>query len=309
MPHDLAHTPLHALHRELGARRVAFAGDEMPLASPRGILAEHRRCRDSGALFDDSHMGQVRLLGPDAPAALETLVPADVLGLGVDQQRYALFTNASAGVLDDLMGVRREDDVLLIVNASRKEADTAHLRARIGTRCRIEPQPDQALLALQGPKAVQALAALQPEMATLAFMSGASIQRVGRVGLERVQVRPGTVVQDARPWSPPGPRHQRHDRTHRGRADRHGLPGRPPRPGTPRGARRGPRHPPTHAPGEVAVHAPPVCARLTARAMAHGSRAARLDPRPRTSTPCLPTGASNDHQIHPGTRMDQHRRP
>jgi len=102
----LHQTPLHELHLELGARMVPFAGYAMPVQYPAGILAEHRQCRESAALFDVSHMGQVRLVGADAAAALETLVPVDVVDLGVGRQRYAFFTNASGGLLDDLMIVR-----------------------------------------------------------------------------------------------------------------------------------------------------------------------------------------------------------
>ncbi len=122
-------TPLHALHVELGAKMVPFAGYSMPVSYPAGILAEHRQCRDSAVLFDVSHMGQLRLVGADAAAALETLVPEDVIDLPVGKQRYALFTNDTGGILDDLMVTRREDHLFLVVNAGCKEADIAHLRA------------------------------------------------------------------------------------------------------------------------------------------------------------------------------------
>ena len=146
-------TPLHSLHVELGAKMVPFAGYDMPVSYPAGIMAEHRQCREAAALFDVSHMGQVRLVGADAAAALETLVPVDVVGLGVGKQRYALFTNDAGGILDDLMVTRRADHLFLVVNAGCKAADIAHLRATIASRCRIEPMPDHALLALQGPAA------------------------------------------------------------------------------------------------------------------------------------------------------------
>src|SRR5262245_50966665 len=132
---NLRHTPLHDLHVELGAKMVEFAGYAMPVDFAEGILAEHRHCRASAALFDVSHMGQLRLVGDDAAQALETLVPVDVVDLGVHKQRYALFTNANGGILDDLMITRRERDLLLIVNAACKEADTRHLITHIGTRC------------------------------------------------------------------------------------------------------------------------------------------------------------------------------
>jgi aminomethyltransferase len=168
----LLKTPLHGLHLELGAKMVEFAGYEMPVSFPAGILAEHRHCREAAALFDVSHMGQVRLVGDDAAAALESLVPVDVIGLKPNQQRYALFTDAAGGILDDLMVTRREQDLLLVVNAACKDADTRHLVTHIGHRCTVAPLPDRALLALQGPKAVTALSRLNPDVARLTFMTG-----------------------------------------------------------------------------------------------------------------------------------------
>ena len=165
-------TPLDALHRELGARMVPFAGHAMPVQYKGGIIAEHRQCRASAALFDVSHMGQIVLSGPDAAAALETLVPVDVQGLAPFQQRYAFFTNDAGGLLDDLMITRRADDWLLVVNAACRDADLAHLRAHIGSRCTITPQPERALLAVQGPKAVDALSRLAKGARTLTFMTG-----------------------------------------------------------------------------------------------------------------------------------------
>jgi aminomethyltransferase len=176
---DLLHTPLHDLHVRLGARMVPFAGYAMPVQYPAGILAEHRQCRTAAALFDVSHMGQLRLVGEDAAAALETLVPVDVVDLGVHRQRYALFTNASGGILDDLMVTRRENDLLLIVNAACKDADTRHLITHVGHRCNVLPMPERALLALQGPQAVAALARLDPGVAALVFMSGGAFTLAG----------------------------------------------------------------------------------------------------------------------------------
>ena len=172
-PAALLKTPLHSLHVELGAKMVPFAGYDMPVSYPAGILAEHRQCRESAVLFDVSHMGQIRLVGDAAAAALETLVPVDVVDLAVGRQRYALFTNDEGGVLDDLMVARRTDDLLLVVNASCKETDTALLRRAIGARCSVEPLPDRALLALQGPKAGAVMARLAPSLAALTFMTGA----------------------------------------------------------------------------------------------------------------------------------------
>jgi aminomethyltransferase len=168
----LLQTPLHSLHLELGAKMVPFAGYDMPVSYPAGILAEHRHCRAAAALFDVSHMGQVRLVGADAAQALESLMPVDVMSLAVGKQRYGLFTNAAGGILDDLMITRREDDLLLIVNAACKQTDVQHLITHIGHRCRVQPLPERALLALQGPQAVVVLARLNAEVAKLTFMTG-----------------------------------------------------------------------------------------------------------------------------------------
>ncbi len=179
MTADLLNTPLHALHLELGAKLVPFAGYAMPVHYPGGIIAEHRQCRSAASLFDVSHMGQLRLLGDDAARALESLVPVDVADLRLNQQRYALFTNAAGGILDDLMVTRREADLLLIVNASCKLADTKHLITHIGHRCQVVPLPDQALLALQGPQAASVMARLSADVTALTFMTGAHINLAG----------------------------------------------------------------------------------------------------------------------------------
>ena len=168
----LLRTPLHALHVSLGARMVPFAGYDMPVQYPSGIMAEHRACRESAALFDVSHMGQLSLRGAQAAQALETLVPADVVDLPVNKQRYGLFTNEAGGILDDLMITRREDDLFLVVNAACKEADTQHLIHHLGSSCEVVPLPDRALLALQGPLACTALMRLNPAVAHLTFMTG-----------------------------------------------------------------------------------------------------------------------------------------
>ena len=172
-------TPLHALHIELGARMVAFAGYSMPVSYPEGIIAEHRNCRAAAALFDVSHMGQLRLVGDDAAGALESLVPADLIDLGVGKQRYGFFTNASGGILDDLMITRRDSDLFVVVNAARKSTDSEHLIAQIGHRCSVEPLPQLALLALQGPQAVVALSRLNAAVAKLTFMTGTRVELNG----------------------------------------------------------------------------------------------------------------------------------
>jgi aminomethyltransferase len=175
----LLKTPLHALHLELGAKMVPFAGYEMPVSYPSGVIAEHRQCREAAALFDVSHMGQLRLVGDDAARALESLLPVDVAGLAVGQQRYAFFTNAAGGILDDLMITRRANDLLLVVNAACKDADTRHLVTNLGHRCTVQPLPDLALLALQGPRAAAALARLNPSVEQLVFMTGAMFTLAG----------------------------------------------------------------------------------------------------------------------------------
>jgi len=175
----LQQTPLHGLHVELGAKMVEFAGYSMPVNFPDGIIAEHKHCRSAAALFDVSHMGQLRLLGDGAAKALESLVPMDIIDLGVHKQRYALFTNSQGGILDDLMVTRRESDLMLVVNAACKEADTRHLIQNISDRCHVVPMPERALIALQGPKAVKALARLNPDVAKLVFMTGAPCRLAG----------------------------------------------------------------------------------------------------------------------------------
>lgn len=197
----LLQTPLHALHLELGARMVPFAGYAMPVQYPDGILAEHRWCRDSAGLFDVSHMGQLQLRGPAAAAALESLLPQDVVDLAAGKQRYGFFTNSQGGLLDDLMITRRADHLFLIVNAGCKANDTRHLITHIGHRCSIVPLPDLALLALQGPHAVRVLARLNPAVATMAFMTGADVVLAG---IDCFVTRSGYTGEDGFEISLPG---------------------------------------------------------------------------------------------------------
>ena len=170
----LLKTPLHALHLELGARMVPFAGYEMPVQYPAGLMAEHRHTRAAAGLFDVSHMGQFRLVGPDAGAAFESLMPVDVVDLPVGKQRYGLLLTDEGGIIDDLMFTRREGDLFVIVNGACKVGDIAHIQARIGARCQVLPLPDHGLLALQGPQAATALTRLLPGVDKLVFMTGAS---------------------------------------------------------------------------------------------------------------------------------------
>jgi aminomethyltransferase len=171
----LLRTPLYKFHLERGARLVAFAGYEMPVQYPTGILSEHLHTRAAAGLFDVSHMGQIAMRSmsgrlEDAARALETLVPIDIIGIAEGRQRYALFTNAEGGILDDLMVANRGDRLLLVVNAACKTPDLAHLRQNLGQTCKIDPLPDRALIALQGPLAGAALARLAPAITTMRFM-------------------------------------------------------------------------------------------------------------------------------------------
>jgi aminomethyltransferase len=159
-PDDVQETPLARLHREAGARMVPFAGYAMPVQYPTGILAEHGWTREHAGLFDVSHMGQARLVGPDhasVAAALEALVPADVSGLAFGQQRYTQLLNDEGGILDDLMVARpaRSEgggELAIVVNASTKEPDYRHIAARLPDGVELRREDDRALLALQGPK-------------------------------------------------------------------------------------------------------------------------------------------------------------
>jgi aminomethyltransferase len=179
----LKRTPLHALHLARGGKMVPFAGYDMPVQFPAGVLKEHLHTRASAGLFDVSHMGQI-VLRPksgrvaDAAAALERLVPQDILGVAPGRQRYAQFTNETGGILDDLMVANFGSHLFLVVNAACKDADEAHLRAHLSETCEIEPL-DRALLALQGPKAVEVLAKFCPEAAGLRFMDSKPLTVMG----------------------------------------------------------------------------------------------------------------------------------
>ena len=183
-PPPLRRTPLYDLHRELGARMVPFAGYEMPVQYPAGVLKEHRHTRAAAGLFDVAHMGQIALRPrsgrlADAALALESLVPADILSLAPGRQRYTQFTTPTGGIGDDLMVANRGDHLLLVVNAACKEADEAHLRRHLETACEIEALTGRALLALQGPEAEAVLAALAPAARAMRFMEVAELTLVG----------------------------------------------------------------------------------------------------------------------------------
>jgi len=171
----LRRTPLHALHRSLGARMVPFAGWEMPLQYGAGILAEHRHTRAAAGLFDVSHMGQLRLKGADPAAALEALVPGDLLALGPMRMRYTLLLDDAGGICEDLIATRLAGGLFLVVNAARRDADLAWLRPRLDPAVAVEPLDDRALLALQGPAAAAVLSRLAPGIAELSFMAAAEV--------------------------------------------------------------------------------------------------------------------------------------
>jgi aminomethyltransferase len=175
----LRRTALHGLHRALGARMVPFAGYDMPVQYPDGIIAEHQHTRAQASLFDVSHMGQVRLTGADAAGALETLVPGDLRALKPGEMRYTLFTNDVGGILDDLIVTNAGDHLFVVVNAACKDADIAHLRAHLPAGVSIEPLADRALLAVQGPAAATVLARLAPQSASLKFMNAAAMDVAG----------------------------------------------------------------------------------------------------------------------------------
>ena len=178
---SLERTPLHALHRELGARMVPFAGYEMPVQYKAGIIAEHTHTRTAAGLFDVSHMGQAILAAEGDPApVLERLVPGEIAALKPGRMRYTLLLNQAGGILDDLMVTRLAPQyLLLVVNAARKAADFAHIEAHLAGAARLQPLAKQTLLALQGPKAASVMARLCPAACALAFLSAAELVIAG----------------------------------------------------------------------------------------------------------------------------------
>lgn len=180
----LLRTPLYDLHLECGARMVGFAGYEMPVQFPAGVMKEHLHTRSAAGLFDVSHMGQFRIsaAGRDAVAdvarALENLLPADLIGLPPGRQRYSYFTDSNGGILDDLMVANTGSSMLLVVNAATKDADEEHLRRHLPEGLRFE-RLDRALLALQGPLAETVLSRLAPGCGSLRFMDVAELEIEG----------------------------------------------------------------------------------------------------------------------------------
>jgi aminomethyltransferase len=190
-------TPLAGLHRELGGRMVPFAGYAMPVQYPAGIMAEHLHCRSAASLFDVSHMGQAELVGEGAAAALERATPADVQVLKPGRQKYGLLTLDDGGILDDFMVANLGDRLFLVVNASRKHLDFPRIESLLPAGVTLKPLPDRALIALQGPQAVAAIATLAPGIAELSFMGvgaftiagvPALVSRSGYTGEDGVEV-------------------------------------------------------------------------------------------------------------------------
>jgi len=177
-------TPLDALHRRLGGKMVGFAGYQLPVQYPAGILAEHRHTRDAASLFDVSHMGQVKVRGAEAARWVEALVTADLQALEPGQTRYTLLLNDFGGTIDDLLvsrpsGDRSGETLLLVFNAARKAVDTNYLATRLGPAVTVEPQRGRALLALQGPASAQVMARLAPASGKLGYMRQATMEVAG----------------------------------------------------------------------------------------------------------------------------------
>ena len=173
-------TSLNALHRELGARMVAFAGHSLPVQYAGGIIAEHNHTRAKASLFDVSHMGQIVLGGSDALEELRRLVPGNIEGLGEGRIRYTMLTNAKGGIIDDLMVSKDTNHLRLVVNGSRVDADLAHLGDELGGDTTIDYRPERALVALQGPAAATALSSLNVAIAEMSFMSFIDTKLAGK---------------------------------------------------------------------------------------------------------------------------------
>jgi len=186
-------TPLYERHVAAGAKMVEFAGYAMPVQYPNGILAEHNHTRRYASLFDVSHMGQVSLWGEGAARMLEHLVPADLLEMPPWAMRYSQLTNEAGGIIDDLMVLNAGERLLLVVNASRKAVDVAHLEARLNHAVDVAYLPGRALIALQGPYAATALARHAPAAAKLGFMAGMPA-RFGKI--EVIVTRSGYTGED-----------------------------------------------------------------------------------------------------------------
>lgn len=182
MSSDLKRTPFYDMHVASGAKMVPFAGYDMPVQYPLGVMKEHQHTRLKAGLFDVSHMGQVVLRGPDyttTAVALETLIPQNVVDLAQDRQRYGFFTNDTGGIEDDLMFANRGDHIFVVVNAACKDKDIAHLRAHLEPTITVKELETRALLALQGPQAEAVLAEYHPAFAEMRFMDVATLPIAG----------------------------------------------------------------------------------------------------------------------------------
>jgi aminomethyltransferase len=195
VPSTLQETPLHALHVSLGAKMVGFAGYEMPVQYPTGIIKEHLHTRAAVGFFDVSHMGQAFLDGEDAARALEQLTPADIIGLKDGQMRYALLLNDKGGIKDDFMAARLigERALYLVVNAGTKDSDFAFISARLQGAATLRPQTSRALLALQGPQAESVLSRHSDSVARLGFMK---VARMNVAGAPAIVSRSGYTGED-----------------------------------------------------------------------------------------------------------------
>ncbi|MCH8092548.1 MAG: hypothetical protein IIC57_09405, partial [Proteobacteria bacterium] len=192
-PEKLQQTALFDLHVEMGARMVPFAGYEMPVQFPGGIIAEHLHTRSRASLFDIGHMGQVTLAGGDVAEAIETVVPGDIQGLAPGAMRYTMLTSETGGILDDVIVTRADDRLTMVVNAARKAADLDYLRDRLAGRLEITHLKDRALLALQGPRAVEVLARFAPACRDMKFMTA---QAMSIEGAECMVARAGYTGED-----------------------------------------------------------------------------------------------------------------
>ncbi len=192
---ELKRTPLYELHCALRGKMVPFAGYEMPVQYPAGILKEHLHTREKAGLFDVSHMGQAFLCGDDPASALETLTPADLKGLKDGQQRYALLLSDQGTIKDDFMTARLagEPALFLVVNAATKDGDFAYIADKLKGKATLEPQRNRALLALQGPRAEAVLSRLIPGVTALSFMQ---IARFDILGTEVIVSRSGYTGED-----------------------------------------------------------------------------------------------------------------
>lgn len=179
---ELLTTPLHALHVELGAKMVPFAGYDMPVQYGLGVMKEHQHTREKAGLFDVSHMGQAIVRGSSlnlAAQGLETLIPVDILSLPENRQRYGFFTNSEGGIEDDLMLANRGDHIFIVVNAACKQADIAHMKAALEPGLSVTEITDRALLALQGPASESVLGSLDLRAAEMKFMDVATLSLNG----------------------------------------------------------------------------------------------------------------------------------